>query len=197
MREFTQFRLTALALAATALLLVAADRTLGLKSGLQVGEKVPTFYVRAITGPLHGKSVCYVCRNGDRPVVMVLVREVSPELKTLLKGIDRLVDAHRAEGLRSFGVFVARDSKALLPAVQTLAFEEKLNLPLTISAASVEGADGQSLHPDAALTVVLYRDQRVAANFAYRAGELTSDEIARVLASLRGLAEGKEIRDQP
>jgi hypothetical protein len=202
MRNFTQARMTVIAFYGIALLAVAgapsdADSPLpGPKSGLQVGEKVPTFYVRAITGPLQSKSVCYVCRNGDRPVVMVLVRDVTPELKALLKGIDELVDAHRAEGLRSFGVFIARDSKALLPAVQTLAFEEKLNLPLTISAASVEGATGQNLHPDAVVTVVLYRDQKVTANFTFSAGKLTGEEIARVLDAVRRLAEGKEPEDR-
>jgi hypothetical protein len=196
MRGISRTRWGALVLAGAVSLLLAADKLPALKSGLQVGEKVPTFYVRAITGPLQSRSVCYVCRNGDRPVVMVLVREVTPELKKLLKGIDELVDAHRAEGLRSFGVFVARDSKALLPAVQTLAFEEKLHLPLTISAASIEGAAGQNLHPDAELTVILYRDQKVTANFAYRAGELTADEIARVLTAVGRLAEGREAEDR-
>ncbi len=45
----------------------------------KVGEEVPSFYVRTVTGPLAGKSVCYVCRHGDRPVVMVLLRELGPE----------------------------------------------------------------------------------------------------------------------
>jgi hypothetical protein len=194
MCRFTQFRLTAIVLFGSALLLVAADLPSGLKSGLQVGERIPTFYVRAITGPLQSKSVCYVCRNGDRPVVMVLVQEVTPELRKLLKGIDELVDTHRADGLRSFGVFVARDSKTLLPAVQTLAFEEKLNLPLTVSAASVDGAAGQNLSPEAAVTVILYREQKVTANFAYRTGELTAAEITRVLTEVRRLAERREDR---
>ncbi|HEY2251392.1 MAG TPA: hypothetical protein VGH74_10045, partial [Planctomycetaceae bacterium] len=64
----------------------AASLSEPLQSGLKVGEKVHTFYVRAITGPLKNKSVCYVCRNGDRPVVMFFVRRITPQLKKLLKG---------------------------------------------------------------------------------------------------------------
>jgi hypothetical protein len=175
------------------LLFVAADNSPALKSGPQVGEKVPTFYVRAVTGPLQSKSVCYVCRNGDRPVVMLFVRDVTPELRKLLKGIDELVDAHRAEGLRSFGVFVTRDTntKELLPAVQTLGFEEKINLPLTISAAAGDGPTSHRLHPEAAVTVVLYREQTVAANFSFRDGELTAADVERVLAAVRKLATGE------
>jgi hypothetical protein len=161
-----------------------------LQSGLKVGEKVPTFYVRAITGPLKNKSVCYVCRNGDRPVVMLFIRDITPELKTLLKQIDKEVDDHRAEGLRSFGVFVAGDSKELLPQVQTLAFDEKISLPLTIAAAPSDGSAGRSLHPDAAVTVILYRDQTVVANFAFRAKELQAEQCEAVLKGIRALAEG-------
>ena len=162
-----------------------------LQSGLKVGEKVPTFYVRAITGPLKNKSVCYVCRNGDRPVVMLFIRQITPELKKLLKGIDDEVDQHRASGLRSFGVFVASDSKELLTQVQTLAFDEKLSLPLTIAAAPSDGSAGRSIHPDAAVTIILYREQTVVTNFAYRAEELKAEESEAVLKSICALADGE------
>src|SRR5579864_4055580 len=118
--------LCALVVAVRASFLLSAEREPGdqspaatLQSGLQVGEKVPTFYVRAITGPLKNKSVCYVCRNGDRPVVMLFIREITPQLKQLLKAIDDEVDLHRAAGLRSFGVFLATSSQEILPQVQT------------------------------------------------------------------------------
>jgi len=170
-----------------------SDASASLKSGLQVGEKVPTFYVRAITGPLKNKSVCYVCRNGDRPVAMLFVRQITPELKTLLKKIDEEVDSHRASGLRSFAVFVAGDGKELLPQVQTLAFDEKISLPLTIAAAPSDGSAGRSIHPDAAVTIVLYRDQTVTANFAYRADELQAEQTAAVIRGIRTLADSETI----
>jgi hypothetical protein len=159
-----------------------------LQSGLKVGEKVPTFYVRAVTGPLKNKSVCYVCRNGDRPVVMIFVRQITPELKRLLKGIDDEVDRHRAAGLRSFAVFLAGENDELLPRVQTLAFDEKINLPLTIAAAPSDGSAGRTIHPDAAVTVVLYRDQTVTANFALRSAEFNVEAIETILKRTRALA---------
>jgi hypothetical protein len=159
-----------------------------LQSGLKVGDKIPTFYVRAVTGPLKNKSVCYVCRNGDRPVLMIFVRQITPELKRLLKGIDDEVDRHRAAGLRSFAVFLAGENEELLPQVQTLAFDEKINLPLTIAAAPSDGSAGRTIHPDAAVTVILYRDQTVTANFALRAAELNDDTIEAILKSTRALA---------
>ena len=168
---------------------VPASTAEPLQSGLKVGEKVHTFYVRAITGPLKNRSVCYVCRNGDRPVVMIFVRKITPDLKRLLKGIDAEIDRHRAAGLRGFGVFLAGDGNELLPQVQTLAFDEKINLPLTIAAAPSDGSAGGTIHPDAAVTVMLYRDQTVTVNFAYRALELQGREIDRILKGIRALAD--------
>lgn len=160
-----------------------------LASGLKVGAKVPTFYVRAITGPLKNRSVCYVCRNGDRPVVMLFIRQITPEVKVLLKGIDAEVDRRRAAGLRSFGVFLAGDGSELLPQVQTLAFDEKIGLPLTIAAAPSDGSAAGAIHPDAAVTVILYRELTVKANFTCRASELDRQMIERILKKVRELAE--------
>ena len=160
-----------------------------LQSGLRVGEKVPQFYVRAITGPLKTRSVCYVCRNGDRPVVMLVVRKVTPELTALLKKIDAVVDEKRAVGLRSFGVFLTQDNKALGPQLQTLAFDEQISLPLTIAAAPTDGPAGESSHPDAVVTVLLYREQHVRANFTFREGELGTPQIEAIIRSIRNLAD--------
>jgi len=171
---------------------VAAEEVQALMSGLVVGETVPQFYVRAVTGPLKNKSVCYVCRNGDRPVIMLLARKVTPELTKLLKDVDKLVDRHRADGLRGFGVFVAAvDSKDLLPKLQTVSFDEDLSLPLTIAVSSNEGPTGQKLHADADLTVVLYRNQSVVANFAFRDGELNRNRIAKIVETTDQLAKGE------
>ena len=160
-----------------------------LASGLKVGEKVPTFYVRAVTGPLKSRSVCYVCRNGDRPVVMLFIRQITPDVRQLLKAIDGEVDQRRASGLRSFGVFLPEEGKELLPQVQTLAFDEKLGLPLTIAAAPSDGTAAGGIHRDAAVTVILYREVTVRANFAYRAGELNQPAIEEIIGSVRRLAD--------
>src|SRR5690349_11031952 len=97
-----------------------------------VAEEVPSFYVRAVTGPLAGKSVCYVCRNGDRPVVAVMLRELTPETTALLKDLDRTVNQHRADGLRCFAVLVTDSPQRDSARLQTLAFDEKIDLPLTL-----------------------------------------------------------------
>jgi hypothetical protein len=155
------------------------------------GDAVPNFYVRAVTGPLQGKSVCYVCRNGDRPVVMILARKIIPRLGELLHDVDDQIDAHRADGLRGFGVFIGPDSRKLLPQVQTLAFENKLNLPLTLAAAPAEGPALRGLSDDAAVAVVLYRNQRVCETFRLADERIDESVSQTVVAAVQALAEGR------
>lgn len=156
-----------------------------LKPALRVGEEVPSFYCRAVTGPLMNKSVCYVCRNGQRPVVMLLMRQLRPEYGQLLQGIDRVVDENRAGGLRGFGVLVSDGGRQATAAVQTFAFNHKLSLPLTVSSRTIVPANSRLLPPAATLSVVLYRHRKVVAAFSYRAGELQKTERVRLLRRIR------------
>lgn len=163
-------------------------------SDLRPGDRVPSFYVRAVTGPHANKSVCYVCRYQDRPVVMVVVRAFSPPLKDLLCGIDAVVDESRATGLRSFVVFTAApnatdaDSKSLAARVQTLGFDEKLSIPLTVAAA-FDDAASRPATAAADITVVLYRGQQVVSATGYHGDDLTKSRIDSLLASIRRLRD--------
>jgi hypothetical protein len=158
----------------------------------EAGRDVPSFYVRAVTGPLAGKSVCYICRNGDRPVVMVLLRELGPDTVLLLKELDRTVNRHRAEGLRCFAVLLSdaapRDSARL----QTLAFDEKIDLPLTLVGESATQGSSLDFPRDAAVSVVTYQDRRIIERFSFKAG--SCDERARrsIIAASEKLASGNE-----
>ena len=70
-----------------------------------VGSEVPSFQMREVSGPYLNRSICRVCRNGDRPVVMVMLREVGPKQRMLLRNLDRVLEARRGDGLRGFCVF--------------------------------------------------------------------------------------------
>lgn len=159
-----------------------------LVSGRAVGDRVPQFFVRAVTGPLMNKSVCYVCRNGDRPVVMVLVRDLVAGTPELLKQVDRYIDQQRAVGLRGFCVLLSEDQRSAISSLQTLAFDNQLSLPLTVASSQLEAPNSQNLHPDAAVTVVLYQDQTVVASHSFRDTEVTAERIAELMSSVKELA---------
>ena len=166
-------------------LLAADNLSAALKSGPEVGSTVHAFFVRAVTGPHQSRSVCYVCRYGARPVVMVLLQGVDPNAPKLLKAIDRIVDAGRVEGARSFGVLVTDESARVVPILQTMAFDEKIELPLTAATSAVASSTCHNLHPDATTTVVLYRDQKVVATYGFRRGDLTAATIDELADKMR------------
>src|SRR5436190_1683359 len=65
-------------------MVVAAD----VESGLKVGESVGAYNVKDITGPNAGKSLCYRCNYGARPVINVFTRTVNDDLAKLIVQVD-------------------------------------------------------------------------------------------------------------
>ncbi|MBM81828.1 MAG: hypothetical protein CMJ78_14725 [Planctomycetaceae bacterium] len=157
------------------------------KSGRKTGELVPSFYVRAVTGPNRNKSICYVCRNGDRPVIMVLMRKTHDDLIPLLKRLDQVVDKNRANGLRCFGVLIHEEPSEATPIVQTMAFNSKIQVPLSVTTDVVSAPACQNLNPDADLTVVMYRDLRVVSTFGFDSVELKKNDVDRVMSGVEKL----------
>ena len=164
----------------------AADKP-PIRSGRDIGQPVPSFYVRAVTGPLRNKSVCYVCRNGSRPCVMILFRNTGPALGKLLKEIDKVVDRNRVAGLRSFGVLSSPDPGRAISPLQTMAFNQKVSLPLSVATDVVGSPSCQNIHRQAEVTVVLYRRMKVVGRFGFRSRELDDAGTRRVLVGIKRL----------
>jgi hypothetical protein len=155
---------------------IGADETRPSAQANSEGD-VPSFYVRAVTGPLAGKSVCYVCRNGDRPVVLVFLRDLGPDVAALLKDLDHTVNRHRADGLRCFAVMLTDTPQRDFGRLQTLAFDEKIDLPLTMAGEAVTAGTSLAVPRDAGISVIAYQDRRVVQRFSYKTGDC--NEAAR------------------
>lgn len=176
----------------TAKLVSKSEPRQTLQSGPKIGSTIHQFFVRAVTGPHRNRSVCYVCRYGSRPVVMVLLQKSDPKIATLLKSIDAIVDDNRVSGLRSFGVLVTDESSRAVPILQTMAFDERIRMPLTAATSAIAGKSCHNLHEDAATTVILYRNQKAVKNFAFEQGEISERSIEPLIESVKDLiANGK------
>ncbi|MFM8705642.1 MAG: hypothetical protein ACKOHG_17640, partial [Planctomycetia bacterium] len=84
-----------IAVAVTALAGVARAEV---TSGQQVGESVGAMTVTKVTGNAldgvpDGKTLCYRCKMGSRPVVMVFARTADEKLAKLLKKLDDMEHA--------------------------------------------------------------------------------------------------------
>ncbi len=154
-----------------------------LVSGPQPGDKVPgPFKPLNATGPDAGKEECLYCKNGARPVAMVFTRELSPGVVSLIKRLDAATAANRDADLASC-VIVLNDAKGTAPALAQWANAEKI--ANTILATYAPGGPAKyNLSPDAAVTVLLYVNQKVKATHAFRAGDLKNPGVDAVLADL-------------
>ena len=168
-----------IALLAVVSVAVAAEKEIN--SGLPVGEKVPAFNVRDITGPSKGKTLCYRCQYGNRPVVTIFTRSLNDNVSSLIKQVDDVVGSKKDDGMRAFVVFISDDADTLEPKLASLAKDKKIaNTPLTI----VEGEQGPpnyKLAKDADVTVMMWVEGQVKVNHSFAAGALKADDVKKVV----------------
>ena len=113
---------------------------------------------------------------------MVFARDVQPGLTSLVKKLDAAVAANGEAMLFSFVVFLKDDEK--LPE-RLKAYADKENIKDVILAQdNVVGPPGYNIPKDADVTVILYNERKVEANFAFRKGELNAAAVTNILAQL-------------
>ena len=180
------FRLAA-GLGAAALLVSAVVAAEPLRSGPQVDDKVATaFEPLNVNGAAAGDHNCLVCQNGGSPVVMIFAREVTPELTRLIKKVDQATARHKDEDMGSFVVFCS-DDKGLQDQLKSMARDQELkNLVLSIwdDPQAPDGPKKYRVAKDADVTVVLYTNNKVKGNYAFRKGELTDKDVDAIVSDV-------------
>ena len=164
-----------------------------LTSGPKVGEDVPgPFKPLNINGDGAGKKECLYCAMGDRPVVMIFARDYnSKATKSLITQVEDVLAKNKKDEatdkcLGSFVVFCTDDSKAG-PALEKMAEKEKIKL-LTLSTDSPTGPAKYKIAKDADVTVVLYTERKVKANYAFKKDEMKDKDIAKIIADIKKIA---------
>lgn len=175
----------ALAMFTLAGLVFAAE---GLQSGPQVGQAVPgPFHPLNVTGEHAGEKHCLYCSNGQNPVAMIFAREVSEPLTRLIKKIDAATTKNKGCNMGSFVVFL-NDDENLQKQLKEMAQRENLQA-CVLSIDNPAGPRGYNVSRDADVTVILYRDRKVKANYAFKKGELKETDIERIIADLPKITE--------
>jgi hypothetical protein len=163
--------------------LAIARATEPVNSGLQPGEKITTIFEPLnVTGEHAGEPYCLICENGLAPVAMLFAREVNEPLLKLLCRLDEATDKHREQEMGSFVVFLSDDDG--LPKRLAEAAKQRGLKRIVLSTFEPAGPERFKVAADADLTVVLYREHEVKANFAFRKGEFTEADSDSVLAAL-------------
>jgi hypothetical protein len=153
-------------------------------SGMDVGTVPLPFEVDDVTGPNKGKTLCYRCLYGGRPVVGVFVRDLDESTKTLIKKIDQEVAAHQDEKLAAFVVVLTDEPESTKPDLEKIAVDNEIkNVPLTVFEGAA-GPRGYNIAKEAAVNVMMWVGE-VKANRAYPKGQLNEAGIQDVVADAR------------
>ncbi len=154
-----------------------------LKSGPQTGDKVPgAFHPYNVNGEDAGKTACLYCKAGDDPVAFVFARTGDdPMTHKLIKALDAETVKHAKADMYSFAVFMGEKDK-LEPQLKDAAKKAELKkLILAIEDKEDPIPAKYNLSKDADVTVILYVDRIVKANYSFPKGKLTDKDIDAVI----------------
>lgn len=175
-----RFIVPAFALLACVGLAVAEEKKSKVESGLEEGASPAAFNVKDITGPSAGKSLCYRCQYGAKPVAVVFTREVTEEVAKLVKEIDTAVGANKDKNMCAFVVLLTDDADKGAKELEKLAKDQNItNTPLTVFDGEA-GPESYKISKDAAVNVMMWNKSRVAVNHAFASAKLSDDEVKKV-----------------
>lgn len=173
----------AVAVAVLAGIAYAAD----LQSGLQVGAKVGAFDVVKCAGA-EGDGVavsdqlCYRCKYGGRPVVMIFTRKADATMAALVSKLNEQVAANSDKQLKAFINLLGSDRAALEAQAKQFAGQaETSNVPVVVPVEFQNGPENYGLNPQAEVTVILFNQSTVTANHAFAAGQFNEAAVAAIL----------------
>jgi hypothetical protein len=164
-------------------------------SGYQVGESVGAMTVTKVTGnPLDGvpdgKTLCYRCKMGSRPVVMVFARTADEKLAKLLKKLDEEIEEHASAKLTGFVNMLGTDPESLKKdAAEFVKLQGLERIAFVVPQDSANGPDDYKIAPDADLTVVCFKGGKVTANHALAKGQLSDEKIDAIVEAACSMAD--------
>jgi len=108
---------------------------------------------------------------------------LTEDLAGLVKKIDALVEKNKGQQMKSFVVLLTDDPDGAEKELQAFAKKHGIsNIPLTFFE-GVAGPPNYKISKDAEVTVMLWRNLKVAANHSYAKGALTSKTSQKVVDS--------------
>jgi hypothetical protein len=175
-------------------LMMAAVASAEVTSGPQVGDRVGAFTVTKVTGNpddgvVDGKKLCYRCKMGQRPVVMVFARTADEKLGKLLKKLDEEIEEHASAKLTGFVNMLGTDAESLKKdAAEFVKLQGLERIAFVVPEDSANGPADYKIAPDADLTVVCFKGGKVTSNHALAKGQLSDEKIDAIVEAACSMA---------
>ncbi|WP_149752952.1 hypothetical protein [Rubripirellula obstinata] len=141
--------------------------------GLKPGDPLGTFRVIKIAGAKDdgvevGQSLCYRCRYGSNPIVMVFARKASTEIDSLIgvleKSVEKSLETQQMQRLCAFVVLVGQDRSELNESAVALIQRTGAEMiPAVVTEDATSGPLDYQLSSANDVTVVVAKDSQVVA----------------------------------
>jgi hypothetical protein len=159
------------------------------KSGLDAGAAIPAFIVAKVGGANEdgvevGKELCYRCKYGARPQVMIFTRTTSGEVANLTKELNAAVAANADKQLSAFVNVMSADKAAAEKAAKELAAAGSANVPVVVPVENENGPANYGINPDAEVTVLIANKMKVVSTHGYKAGQFNADAVKAIVAEV-------------
>jgi hypothetical protein len=104
-------------------------------------------------------------------------------LTSLVKKLDEATAKHADDELGSFIVVLSDDQEATAKKLKELARKDKIKRTI-LTVFDAAGPEDYNLAKEADVTVLLYVNREVKANFAFKKGDLTEKAVEKIVADL-------------
>jgi hypothetical protein len=160
------------------------------KSGLGAGESIPAFTVTKVGGATadgvaEGKDLCYRCKYGARPQVMVFTRVGGEAVAKLTKELNAAVAANEDKQLSAFVNVLSADKDAAAKEAKTLADAGSEKVPVVVPVESENGPANYGINPDAEVTVLIANKMKVVSSKGFPKGEFKAENVAGILEEVK------------
>ncbi len=179
---------TGLALVALALAPLAFSADDEVKSGLEAGKSIGPFDVVKCAGALEdgvkvGDQLCYRCKYGGRPMVIVFSRNADKSLAQLVDKLNDVVGKNGEKQLKAFVSILGEDREKLEEVAKKFGKESK-NVPVVVPVEFENGPKDYGINPKVETTILIAKGGKVEANHALGKDGLTDKAIEKILADV-------------
>lgn len=173
---------------------VAIVRAADIKSGLEPGAGIGAFQVVKVAGPEDGVSIgqelCYRCKYGARPMVMVFTRKTDEQLAALTRSLDEAVAKNSDKKLAAFINVMADSRDAADAAAKKFASTANAkNVPIVVPVEFENGPANYGINPKADVTVLIATGSKVTANHTFEKGLSCEACVEAVMADVKKLVQ--------
>lgn len=150
-------------------------------SGPTVGQKPGPYSFLVATGTQRGQPTCFVCETAEKPGVIVFARSVSAPLAQLMTACDEAIAARPKDTIRGWMTVLGEKAIGLEELGKWSKQQGLTTMPVGVFDDAV-GPPSYKLGPEADVTVLLFINRKVTANYTFRADELKPADITVIAA---------------